>query len=79
MMRADLKRLHLISFGCQMNVYDGELMASAFKRAGYERAPTPADADVILVNTCAVREHAEEKVFSHLGELRNRSKNTFPV
>jgi tRNA-2-methylthio-N6-dimethylallyladenosine synthase len=52
-----------------MNVYDGELMASAFKRAGYERAPTPAEADVILVNTCAVREHAEEKVFSHLGEL----------
>ncbi|MHC4223281.1 MAG: tRNA (N6-isopentenyl adenosine(37)-C2)-methylthiotransferase MiaB [Planctomycetota bacterium] len=64
-----MKRLHLISFGCQMNVYDGELMASAFKRAGYERALEPRDADVILVNTCAVREHAEEKVFSHLGAL----------
>ncbi|MHC4960050.1 MAG: tRNA (N6-isopentenyl adenosine(37)-C2)-methylthiotransferase MiaB [Planctomycetota bacterium] len=65
-----MKRLHLISFGCQMNIYDGELMASAFRRAGYDRAETAADADVILVNTCAVREHAEEKVFSHLGELR---------
>jgi len=65
-----VRRLHLVSFGCQMNVYDGELMASAFKRAGYEQAAGPADADVILVNTCAVREHAEEKVFSHLGELR---------
>jgi tRNA-2-methylthio-N6-dimethylallyladenosine synthase len=65
-----MKKLHLISFGCQMNVYDGELMASAFKRRGYGVAETPADADVILVNTCAVREHAEEKVFSHLGELR---------
>jgi tRNA-2-methylthio-N6-dimethylallyladenosine synthase len=64
------KRLFVLSFGCQMNVYDGELMASAFRRAGYEAAKDPADADVILVNTCAVREHAEEKVFSHLGELR---------
>jgi len=64
-----VKRLHLVNFGCQMNVYDGELMVSAFKRAGYERAAEPQDADVILVNTCAVREHAEEKVFSHLGQL----------
>ncbi len=69
-----MKRLHLLSFGCQMNVYDGELMASAFKRAGYERADDPADADVILVNTCAVREHAEEKVFSHLGALRKHKR-----
>ncbi len=73
-----MKRLHLISFGCQMNVYDGELMASAFKRRGYARSDDPADADVILVNTCAVREHAEEKVFSHLGELR-RHKKTNPA
>jgi tRNA-2-methylthio-N6-dimethylallyladenosine synthase len=64
------KRLLVISFGCQMNVYDGELMASAFRRAGYRAAQDPGEADVILVNTCAVREHAEEKVFSHLGQLR---------
>jgi len=69
-----MKRLHLISFGCQMNVYDGELMASAFKRRGYGVAGTPEEADVILVNTCAVREHAEEKVFSHLGELRKHKR-----
>jgi len=69
-----MKRLYLLSFGCQMNIYDGELMASAFKRAGYARAEEPADADVILVNTCAVREHAEEKVFSHLGELRKHKE-----
>ncbi|MFI5403809.1 MAG: tRNA (N6-isopentenyl adenosine(37)-C2)-methylthiotransferase MiaB [Planctomycetota bacterium] len=68
------KRLLVISFGCQMNVYDGELMASAFRRIGYEAAKDPAEADVILVNTCAVREHAEEKVFSHLGELRRHKK-----
>ena len=69
-----MKRLYLLSFGCQMNIYDGELVASAFKRAGYLRADEPADADVILVNTCAVREHAEEKVFSHLGELRRHKE-----
>jgi len=68
------KRLFVLSFGCQMNVYDGELMASAFRRAGYEVAKDPAEADVILVNTCAVREHAEEKVFSHLGELRRHKR-----
>jgi len=66
-----------MSFGCQMNVYDGELMASAFRRAGYERSEDPADADVVLVNTCAVREHAEEKVFSHLG-LLGRMKRKRP-
>ena len=71
---AQTKRLFVLSFGCQMNVYDGELMASAFRRAGYEAAKDPAEADVILVNTCAVREHAEEKVFSHLGELRRHKR-----
>ncbi|MDH3592792.1 MAG: MiaB/RimO family radical SAM methylthiotransferase, partial [Planctomycetota bacterium] len=69
-----MKRLCLISFGCQMNVYDSELMVSAFKRRGYAQSNDPADADVILVNTCAVREHAEEKVFSHLGELRKHKQ-----
>jgi tRNA-2-methylthio-N6-dimethylallyladenosine synthase len=49
-------------------------MASAFRRAGYRAAADPADADVILVNTCAVREHAEEKVFSHLGQLRRHKR-----
>jgi tRNA-2-methylthio-N6-dimethylallyladenosine synthase len=69
-----IKRLYLLSFGCQMNIYDSELVESAFKRAGYARAEHPADADVILVNTCAVREHAEEKVFSHLGQLRKHKE-----
>jgi len=69
-----MKRLHMISFGCQMNVYDGELMVSAFRRAGYDRAQEPSEADVILVNTCAVREHAEEKVFSCLGELARHKR-----
>ena len=70
-----MKRLFLKSFGCQMNIYDGDLMVSAFKRAGYERAEEAADADVVLVNTCAVRERAEDKVFSALGELRKLKQN----
>ena len=65
-----MKRLYLKSFGCQMNIYDGDLMVSAFKRRGYTRAEEPGEADVLLVNTCAVREHAEDKVFSLLGELK---------
>ncbi|MHC4549210.1 MAG: tRNA (N6-isopentenyl adenosine(37)-C2)-methylthiotransferase MiaB [Planctomycetota bacterium] len=69
-----MKRLYLLSFGCQMNVYDGELMASAFRRAGFQRAEEPSEADLILVNTCAVREHAEERVFSHLGQLRKHKR-----
>ena len=69
-----MKQLFLKSFGCQMNIYDGDLMVSAFKRAGYSRAEEPDEADVVLVNTCAVREHAEEKVFSALGELRKHKE-----
>ena len=69
-----MKRLFLKSFGCQMNIYDGDLMVSAFKRRGYTRADEPEGADVVLINTCAVREHAEDKVFSALGELKRHKK-----
>ncbi|MHC4954751.1 MAG: tRNA (N6-isopentenyl adenosine(37)-C2)-methylthiotransferase MiaB [Planctomycetota bacterium] len=70
-----MKRLFLKSFGCQMNIYDGDLMVSAFKRAGYRRVDEAGDADVVLVNTCAVREHAEDKVFSALGELKKHKQD----
>ena len=73
-MAESVPKLHVLSFGCQMNVYDSDLMASAFKRRGYVQTSDPAEADVILVNTCAVREHAEEKVFSHLGQLAKLKK-----
>jgi len=65
-----MKRLFLKNFGCKMNIYDGDLMVSAFKRRGYTRVDEADGADVVLVNTCAVREHAEDKVFSVLGELK---------
>jgi len=59
------------AFGCQMNKLDGELALSALRHAGYEEAATPEDADVILFNTCSVREHAEERVYSNVGSLKH--------
>jgi tRNA-2-methylthio-N6-dimethylallyladenosine synthase len=65
-----MPRLHLITYGCQMNEYDSERVAGLLERDDYRLTDTPEDADLILVNTCAIREKAEEKVFSRLGALR---------
>lgn len=66
-----MARRYLIeTFGCQMNFHDSERMAGLLEAAGYEAAEDPADADVIVLNTCTVREKAEDKVFSRIGELR---------
>ncbi|HVC18921.1 MAG TPA: tRNA (N6-isopentenyl adenosine(37)-C2)-methylthiotransferase MiaB [Vicinamibacterales bacterium] len=58
------------TFGCQMNVHDSERMAGLLEQAGYEATDDEADADVIVINTCSVREHAEDKLYTRLGELR---------
>ncbi len=58
--------------GCQMNVHDSERMAGLLAQAGYEPADEDADADVIVINTCSVRERAEEKLFTRLGEIHHR-------
>jgi tRNA-2-methylthio-N6-dimethylallyladenosine synthase len=63
------RSIYVETYGCQMNVADSELMLGQLARAGYERTESPADADVILVNTCAIREHAEQRVYGRLGEL----------
>ncbi|HEX7936657.1 MAG TPA: tRNA (N6-isopentenyl adenosine(37)-C2)-methylthiotransferase MiaB, partial [Paraburkholderia sp.] len=57
------------TYGCQMNVADSELMLGQLSRAGYDRTEAPGEADVILLNTCAIREHAEQRVYGRLGEL----------
>ena len=62
---------YIETVGCQMNVLDSELAGSALLRAGFQQAETLADADVILYNTCSVREHAEDKIYSALGRLKN--------
>ncbi|MBK7876518.1 MAG: tRNA (N6-isopentenyl adenosine(37)-C2)-methylthiotransferase MiaB [Planctomycetes bacterium] len=69
-------KLHVVTFGCQMNKYDSLLAEGRFKRQGYATTEDMGDADVVLFNTCSVREHAEERTFSWLGELkRAKEKN----
>src|SRR5713226_9250535 len=62
-------RVYLETYGCQMNVADSETVRAVLRRAGYVAAAGPETADVILLNTCAIREHAEERVLRRLGEL----------
>jgi tRNA-2-methylthio-N6-dimethylallyladenosine synthase len=66
-----MARRYLIeTFGCQMNVHDSERMAGLLEQAGFEAADDAIDADVVVINTCSVRERAEEKLYTRLGELR---------
>ena len=64
------KRVFIKTYGCQMNVYDSERMTDALAAAGYVPAGTAEAADLILLNTCHIREKAAEKVYSELGRLR---------
>lgn len=58
------------TYGCQMNVHDSERMAGLLEQAGYEATDDAGEADVVVINTCSVREHAEDKLYTRLGELR---------
>jgi len=64
-----VKKLFVKTYGCQMNVYDSARMAEALAPSGYALAPAPDDADMILLNTCHIREKAAEKLFSDVGRL----------
>ncbi|MEW5982447.1 MAG: tRNA (N6-isopentenyl adenosine(37)-C2)-methylthiotransferase MiaB [Acidobacteriota bacterium] len=68
------KRYLIETFGCQMNFHDSERLAGLLEAAGYEPAVAASDADVIVLNTCTVREKAEDKVFSRIGELREEAE-----
>jgi tRNA-2-methylthio-N6-dimethylallyladenosine synthase len=70
-----MKRVYIETYGCQMNVADSELMFGVLKRNGYVRSNDPADADVMLVNTCAVRDNAEQRVIGRLGELQRYKRD----
>ena len=77
-----MARKYLIeTFGCQMNVHDSERMAGLLDQIGYEPTDDERDADVIVINTCSVRERAEEKLFTRLGEIRHMGleRGTRPV
>ncbi|MEO1577749.1 MAG: tRNA (N6-isopentenyl adenosine(37)-C2)-methylthiotransferase MiaB [Pseudomonadota bacterium] len=64
------KKLFIKTYGCQMNVYDSERMAEALGTQGYVETATPDDADMILLNTCHIREKAAEKIYSELGRYK---------
>ncbi|MEM9145314.1 MAG: tRNA (N6-isopentenyl adenosine(37)-C2)-methylthiotransferase MiaB [Pseudomonadota bacterium] len=64
------RKVFIKTYGCQMNVYDSERMGAAMAAAGYEGTDRPEDADLVVLNTCHIREKAAEKVYSELGRLR---------
>lgn len=68
------KRVYIETFGCQMNELDSELVSGQLRVRGYQLTSNPDQAEVVLYNTCSVREHAEQKVWSRLGELALRKK-----
>ncbi|MEX0590455.1 MAG: tRNA (N6-isopentenyl adenosine(37)-C2)-methylthiotransferase MiaB [Xanthobacteraceae bacterium] len=67
---SETRRLYVKSFGCQMNVYDSHRMTDAMAREGYAETGKPEDADLLILNTCHIREKAAEKVYSELGRVR---------
>ncbi len=71
------KRYHVTTFGCQMNVHDSERMRGMLDSLGYEEAEAPDDADLILFNTCSIRESADNRFIARLGEAK-RLKNEYP-
>ena len=71
-MKASPKSFHVKSFGCQMNVYDGERMAELLEAEGLTPAADGAEADLVVLNTCHIREKAAEKVYSEIGRVLNR-------
>ncbi|TLN18853.1 tRNA (N6-isopentenyl adenosine(37)-C2)-methylthiotransferase MiaB, partial [bacterium] len=63
-------KYYIETFGCQMNDHDSLAIASMLEDAGYAKAPRPAEADLILVNTCTIRDKADQKAYSQIGRWR---------
>ena len=72
-------RVYIETFGCQMNVSDTERAATGLRKAGYELIESAAGADVVLFNTCSVRERAEQKVYNRIGEVRKLTRGKPPL
>jgi tRNA-2-methylthio-N6-dimethylallyladenosine synthase len=68
------KRFYIRTFGCQMNVRDSEIIAGLLRAGGYQLAAEAQEADIVILNTCSVRQHAEERVWSEIGRLRRKRK-----
>src|SRR5262249_61953630 len=71
--------VYIETFGCQMNVSDSERAARGLRKAGYELVGSADGADVVLFNTCSVRERAEQRVYNRIGELRKAAPEKFPL
>jgi len=65
-----VKKVYIRSYGCQMNVYDSQRMVDALEPLGFGLTAAPDDADLVILNTCHIREKAAEKVYSEIGKLR---------
>jgi tRNA-2-methylthio-N6-dimethylallyladenosine synthase len=74
MLQPQRPTVYIETYGCQMNVSDTELMLGKLIESGYDSVPEPDGADVILINTCAIREHAEQRVIGRIGEMKSRMK-----
>jgi tRNA-2-methylthio-N6-dimethylallyladenosine synthase len=72
-------QVYIETFGCQMNVTDTERAATGLRKAGYELTQSPETADVVLFNTCSVRERASQKVYTRIGEVRHAASSKPPV
>ncbi|OYY02447.1 MAG: tRNA (N6-isopentenyl adenosine(37)-C2)-methylthiotransferase MiaB, partial [Acidocella sp. 35-58-6] len=70
------RKLHVVTHGCQMNVYDSARMADLLAPLGYTTVDAPEGADMVIMNTCHIRERAADKVFSALGRLRVLKEET---
>jgi tRNA-2-methylthio-N6-dimethylallyladenosine synthase len=70
------RKYFIETYGCQMNYHDSEQMSGLLEAAGYDRTDDDRDADVVVINTCSVREHAEDKLYTRLGELRVLGQET---
>ena len=73
-MEFDLKKIYIKTFGCQMNAYDSARMRDAMAVHGYQETNDPSEADILLLNTCHIREKASEKLFSEIGRLNEFKK-----
>jgi tRNA-2-methylthio-N6-dimethylallyladenosine synthase len=74
MLQSSRPTVYIETYGCQMNVSDTELMLGKLTECGYESIDQPDGADVILINTCAIRDHAEQRVIGRIGEMKSRMK-----
>ncbi|MBU1124563.1 MAG: tRNA (N6-isopentenyl adenosine(37)-C2)-methylthiotransferase MiaB [Candidatus Omnitrophica bacterium] len=74
-MKEDKKKVFIRTFGCQMNVRDSEVVCGVLTQAGFHITDEPAQADIVILNTCSVRQHAEEKVWSEVGRFKRKGQS----